>query len=453
MQKRNRLVLLVLALFLLLPTTAWAAEVPTTTVTEDGYRFYLEKVLNQKLPATDFSQYSTQELKELLQKAEPDETVYREEMINFLCDNYHCPREVLEADTTEILEKRTAGMYWVQVYVDRAMLEREYDTLLEQEDADTQAVAKWCYQTILKNEYGVTKDLSNYEWYELERMEQYLVLEGYGVTEDLSDKSLEELGQLKWQLDWEKRFQDNYGVTVDLTGYSEEEIQKLEARVEMEYALREEYGVMKDVANYSDEELYRLLEQCFLEEWILEDYGVKKDLSAYTPKELDIVRDWLSTALTLRDNYGVTENLSGYTVAELKQKLHEFEYPIQIVINGEAIAYPNGVGYNVAKYTSDTRPIMQDNRVYIPFRAVFEALGADVSYNASAKTVTAKRDSTTVSFTVGEAQYSKNGVTQQMDANVFVQDGRTFVPVRFAAQALGATVEWDSEDRTVVITE
>ena len=187
-----------------------------------------------------------------------------------------------------------------------------------------------------------------------------------------------------------------------------------------------------------------------------EEYGVTEDLTNYTNKELQEMYNRFSIEKKLFE-YGCTEDLSQYTMEELEAMDWKFWEKERKEENTRIKVYIYGIDLldfdEITQQNIDTRPIMQDNRVYIPFRAVFEALGADVSYNASAKTVTAKRDSTTVSFTVGEAQYSKNGVTQQMDANVFVQDGRTFVPVRFAAQALGATVEWDSEDRTVVITE
>ena len=104
-------------------------------------------------------------------------------------------------------------------------------------------------------------------------------------------------------------------------------------------------------------------------------------------------------------------------------------------------------------YVSDTAPVMKDDRVYIPFRAVFEALGAEVQYDAGSKTITAKRGSREVAFTVGQDSYSSNGVVVPTDAAAFVQDGRTFVPVRFASQALGVAVGWDADNRTVSLVD
>lgn len=58
-------------------------------------------------------------------------------------------------------------------------------------------------------------------------------------------------------------------------------------------------------------------------------------------------------------------------------------------------------------------------------------------------------------FVVGESQYTNNGVTVAMDVASFIQNNRTYVPVRFLANALGVTDEniaWNEGARTVTLT-
>ncbi len=58
-------------------------------------------------------------------------------------------------------------------------------------------------------------------------------------------------------------------------------------------------------------------------------------------------------------------------------------------------------------------------------------------------------------FVVGESQYSNNGVTVAMDVASFIQNNRTYVPVRYLANALGVTDEniaWNEGARTVTLT-
>lgn len=109
----------------------------------------------------------------------------------------------------------------------------------------------------------------------------------------------------------------------------------------------------------------------------------------------------------------------------------------------------------------DAVPVMEQDRVYVPFRAVFEALEADVRYDKDTNTITAVKGNTTVQFEIGKTDVQvsteSNGLpkdeTVTTDAASFVRNGRTYVPVRFAAQALGVTVGWDSLSQTVVMVD
>lgn len=57
-----------------------------------------------------------------------------------------------------------------------------------------------------------------------------------------------------------------------------------------------------------------------------------------------------------------------------------------------------------------------------------------------------------VSFKVGEATYVVNGEEKTMDSAAIVHDSRTMVPMKYAAEAFGAEVQWDKDTRTAVIT-
>lgn len=102
---------------------------------------------------------------------------------------------------------------------------------------------------------------------------------------------------------------------------------------------------------------------------------------------------------------------------------------------------------------TDATPVMEDGRVYVPFRAVFEALDATVAYDQATSTITAQKGDTTVQFVIGNSDITVNEKTVATDAASFVRDGRTYVPVRFAAQSLGLTVGWDSKTQTVVMVD
>lgn len=88
----------------------------------------------------------------------------------------------------------------------------------------------------------------------------------------------------------------------------------------------------------------------------------------------------------------------------------------------------------------DAAPFAQDNRTFVPFRALGEALGATVDYDQTAKTVTYKLGSSKIVMTLDSKDYTVNGVKKTMDVAPFAKDNRTYVPVRFVGEALGFTV-------------
>ncbi len=118
---------------------------------------------------------------------------------------------------------------------------------------------------------------------------------------------------------------------------------------------------------------------------------------------------------------------------------------IQVTLNDQPVAF------------SDAQPLMRDNRTFVPFRAIFESMGATVSWDDPSRTVTAKRGDRTVKLTIGRkaCTVDRTGSDRSFstDAAPFIEGGRTYVPVRFAAQALGAAVGWDNNTQTVLIVD
>jgi hypothetical protein len=112
---------------------------------------------------------------------------------------------------------------------------------------------------------------------------------------------------------------------------------------------------------------------------------------------------------------------------------------ISVSMNSEPIAF-------------DVAPIMENDRVLVPFRAIFEAFGADVRWEESTNTVTATKDETSISLQIGNNQMTVNGKVVTLDVPPQIISDRTLVPIRAVSEGLGANVEWDDENKTVVIT-
>ena len=98
----------------------------------------------------------------------------------------------------------------------------------------------------------------------------------------------------------------------------------------------------------------------------------------------------------------------------------------------------------------DQPPVMRNNRVFVPMRAIFERLGSSVVYSNG--NINSQGNGRSVHLVIGSTQASVNGQPLTMDVAPFTVAGRTEVPLRFVAQALGANVSWNANTETVAIT-
>lgn len=117
-----------------------------------------------------------------------------------------------------------------------------------------------------------------------------------------------------------------------------------------------------------------------------------------------------------------------------KSKVIKLQIGSRIVnVDNEAVIY-------------DAAPVIRNDRTLVPIRIVTETLGGKIDWNGVTKEVTLNIDGKEIKMTIGKT-LEKYGV-----APVII-DGRTFVPVRFVADELGATVAWDDATKTVTITK
>ena len=97
------------------------------------------------------------------------------------------------------------------------------------------------------------------------------------------------------------------------------------------------------------------------------------------------------------------------------------------VTPGEIILYLDG----------ENSPILEDNRMFVPFRAIFEALGADIIWDDNTKTATGILNETTIQLTIGSETAYINGQPINLYAAPRTKDDRTFVPLWFLAENFG----------------
>ncbi len=114
----------------------------------------------------------------------------------------------------------------------------------------------------------------------------------------------------------------------------------------------------------------------------------------------------------------------------------------------------NTADVNGVAHTLDAFPIIRNGRTMFPVRFVAETLGATVEWDGSTSTAHITGvDGDTVSITIGERQAMLNGKAVELDVPAFIEKGRTYLPVRFVAESLGAAVNWDGSTATATISK
>ena len=112
-------------------------------------------------------------------------------------------------------------------------------------------------------------------------------------------------------------------------------------------------------------------------------------------------------------------------------------------LSGTANAADISVQLNGQPLATSTAPVQMNGRTLVPLRDIFEALGANVQWNPAAQTILATRGQTQIGLAINNRNATVNGKTVVLDQAATLLNGRTLVPLRFVAEATGATVNWN----------
>ncbi len=113
---------------------------------------------------------------------------------------------------------------------------------------------------------------------------------------------------------------------------------------------------------------------------------------------------------------------------------------ITIIVDGKTQSYGN-------------QAKIQNGTTLVPLRGIFEALGADVTWNQVTKTIDVSKGSLSVWLKIGSNVTKVNGQTVNISVPAQVDRGVTVVPLRFISEALGSNVNWDQKTKTITITQ
>lgn len=113
---------------------------------------------------------------------------------------------------------------------------------------------------------------------------------------------------------------------------------------------------------------------------------------------------------------------------------------IGVTVNGDAMSF-------------NQEPVVYNDRTMVPMRAIFERLGAEVSWDAENKTAIGRKGQKEIKLTIGSDAMYINGDKKILDTPPIILDSSTLVPARAVAEGLDCQVGWDKDSATVIISE
>ncbi|HZG78546.1 MAG TPA: stalk domain-containing protein [Paenibacillus sp.] len=219
--------------------------------------------------------------------------------------------------------------------------------------------------------------------------------------------------------------------------------------------------------------------------------GKATDARFYSPKGLAVdaegglyIADSLNHSIRyLKDGQVVTvvgNNDGEYGFVNGVDEAALIDYPADVSIGSDGTLYvadmynnsirgvelyelPNGwtgngtirVLYNNEAIVFDAAPELRSNRTMVPVRAIAEALGYEVAFEGDDIVLTGAGGTVTLTIGALTVTQTADGVstTTEIDAAPYVEESRTYVPIRFFAEQIGVDVDWHGATTTVILRD
>lgn len=100
----------------------------------------------------------------------------------------------------------------------------------------------------------------------------------------------------------------------------------------------------------------------------------------------------------------------------------------------------------------DVKPVLKSSDIFVPVRAVADAMGADISLNSSTDDITLTFNENKLQFINGMKAVFVNGQAHGINDSIFITNNRLMVPLKFMAEKLGCEYKWNTTTNTAELT-
>lgn len=116
-----------------------------------------------------------------------------------------------------------------------------------------------------------------------------------------------------------------------------------------------------------------------------------------------------------------------------------------------ATAEPVNIYFNNDRLNSDTEPVIQNGRAYVPLAPLAKALSLSLQWDQNSKSAQLEDGNHSIRLTIGSNNALKNNESFKLEHAPFLKNDRTMVPVRWVSEAFELKIQWDDASRSVLI--
>ncbi len=120
---------------------------------------------------------------------------------------------------------------------------------------------------------------------------------------------------------------------------------------------------------------------------------------------------------------------------------------------GNPLSYANGVADYIDSDNHNVVPFVEEGRTLVPVRYIAEALDAKVEWDKETQTVTLSKRKFNVKITINESKITVNEEEKEIDCPAKIENNRTFLPLRAISEAFEKKVFWDESGLIVISDE
>ncbi len=131
--------------------------------------------------------------------------------------------------------------------------------------------------------------------------------------------------------------------------------------------------------------------------------------------------------------------LTALTAMIFSTSVYTAEQKLSVSLNGENVSFSNA------------QPIIVNGRTLIPLRGLFEKMGYTIDWEPATKTATLIKGSSIISMRSGHKALQVNQNSSILDVPAQIINNSMMIPLRAISEATGASVNWDANTKTVYI--